>query len=436
MKNFYRFEFFRALSSGLISPFISIFALTLGASNLIIGYTSAFTQLCYISFQLLISFILVKKKKALGSSALFFATFFWALMWLIIGKSKNPYELLLFLGMQAIFTAVIALSWTNLIVSSTQSYKRGRIISELNRMNTIGSIIATLLSGYILNKYGFASFVFFGSFFFGVLASINFFSLKKIKSIIIKANSFPEEKKGDENFKKLLIGKAFLNFSVGMAAPFLAVYVVKNLGGNTIDIALISIASSLFTILFYRPWGFVVDFVGRKITMLSSIVLLSTIPLFYAIAPNPRFLYFLIPLGSIGWAGFDIASFAYFSDVIEKRNAFKSTALYNASIEFSKIIGNFFGSFIAQFYGIFYVLIISFILRIFSIPLFIRLRNMKGGRDIKLSVEEPIKFIEESITLYLILFSSFEKNVRKDIFSKIRKTFKLIGEGIRKRLFE
>jgi MFS family permease len=436
MKNFYRFEFFRALSSGLISPFISIFALTLGASNLIIGYTSAFTQLCYISFQLLISFILVKKKKALGSSSLFFATFFWAFMWLIIGKSKNPYELLLFLGMQAIFTAIIALSWTNLIVSSIPSHKRGRTISELNRRNAIGSIIATLIAGYILNKYGFVSFVFFASFFFGILASINFFSLKQIKSIIIKTNLDVKKDEDNSEFKKLLIGRSFLNFSVGIAAPFLSVYVVKNLGGTTIDIALISITSSLFTILFYRPWGFVVDFVGRKITMLSSLILISTIPLFYAIAPNPIVLYFLVPIGSIGWAGFDIASFAYFSDVIAKRNAFKTTALYNASIEFSTIIGNFFGSFIAQFYGIFYVLIISFILRLFSMPLFVKIKDTKGSKDIKIETAEPIKFIEESVTLYLILFSSFEKNVRKDIFLKIRHLLRAIGKEMRKRLFE
>lgn len=420
MKRFYRYEFFRSFASGFISPFISIFALFLGASNLLIGYLNAAIQFSYVLMQLVISFLLLRQRKFSGGLTLFLSTFLWAFTWVIIGRSSNAYQLILFLAIQAIFSAAITLSWTTLLVNTIPSYKRGRMIAEINRRSVLGSMLATLLAGYLIKNYGFTNTIFLVPTIFGILASVQFFSAKEIekKYLIFPKQKF--EQKYDRDFKLLLAGRAFLNFAVGIAGPFLSVYVVTTLGGSTIDVAVISLMSSLTYILFYKPWGFVVDFIGRKITMLSCVLLISTIPLFYAITPSVTLLYFLIIFGSLGWAGFEIASFSYFSDFAKKNNVFQITSTYNSSIEIATILGNLVGGLLAQHFGIFNVLILSFLLRFGCLAFLSELSEKKGAIDVKISPTfQPLRYIEESTTLYLILFSTFRKSIEKDIIQKI-----------------
>lgn len=372
--------------------------------------------------QLIISFYLLKRRKFSGRFALLLSTITWALMWILIGKSSNAYELILFLAVQAIFSAAITLSWTALLVNTIPSYKRGRIIAEINRRSVLGSMFATIISGYLIKNYGFIQAIFLIPTIFGIFAALQFFSIKGVKENFIIFPKQKFEEKSNRDFKLLLSGRAFLNFAVGLAAPFLSIYVVTALKGNTIDVAIISLMSSLTYIIFYKPWGVVVDFIGRKITMLSCVLLISTIPLFYAITPSVTLLYFLIVFGSLGWAGFEIASFSYFSDFAKKSNVFQITSTYNSSIELATILGNLVGGFLAQNFGIFNVLILSFILRFGCLGFLSELSERKGAVDVKINTTfQPLRYIEESATLYLILFSTFKRNIKKDFLERIER---------------
>ncbi|MEM5812749.1 MAG: MFS transporter [Candidatus Aenigmatarchaeota archaeon] len=422
MKRFYRFEFFRAFSSGFISPFITLFALALGASNILLGYLNASIQFSYIIMQLIISYFLLRQRKFGGGLTLFIATLSWSLMWIIIGRSSNPFELILFLSIQAIFSAAITLSWTSMLVNTIPSYKRGRTIAEINRRSVLGSMLATMISGYFIKSYGFIQPIFLVPTIFGIFAAFQFFSLSYMKE---KYLIFPKQKfdyKYSKDFKLLIVGRALLNFAVGLAAPFLSVYVVTALKGNAVDVAIISFMSSLTYILFYRPWGFVVDFIGRRITMLSCVLLIATIPLCYALTPSVFLLYFLVVIGSMGWAGFEIASFSYFSDFAKKSNVFQITSIYNSSIEVATILGNIVGGFLAHRFGIFKVFLLSFILRFGCLGFFSELSEKKGSTNVKINTTfQPIRYIEESATLYLILFSTFKRNIKKDFFERIER---------------
>jgi MFS family permease len=437
IENFYKYEFFKSFGEGLINPFITIFALTLGASNFLIGSLSGTTSVACVVSQLILSFLLLKVKRK--GRILILATFFWSLMWIVIGFSRNPYQLIAFLSIQAIFSASITLSWTDFLVNSIPGYKRGEFISRLNWWNGFGAILATFASGYFLTKYGFIPFVFFVAAIFGVLASLSVLSLKNVYLPTIELSKVGVkeslwELKKNKNFLALLKARTFLRFAVGIASPFFAVYVVTQLGGSTMDVAIISIISSVLHLLFYKPWGFVVDFVGRKATMLSCILLISVHPLVYVMAPNVFFLYFFIIFAAIGWAGFDIAAFAYFSDVAEKKNVFQLTALYNFSIETFGIIANFLGGILAQNFGVFKVFIISFILRLASLIFFMEIEERTGYKEmVKFgTTHHPFHFVQESVTIYSILFSTLRRDMirRKEFFDRLKRFFTYILKKI------
>lgn len=430
-KKFYRYEFFKSIGQGLVNPFIPVFALTLGASNFLIGFLSSSTNFVYLISQLLFSMWLWRMKRK--SSILFMATIFWSLMWAVIGLSKSPYELIILLSFQSIFSALIVLSWTDLFVNSTSSYKRGKIIGKLNWYSGVGALFSTLASGYILTHYGFVKFVFFLAAAFGILGAINFFSFGRLRpfklpvfKLGIKQNLL--RLKENKDFLILLKAKMFLSFAVGIAGPFFMIQVVTNLKGSLMDVAVISVISSISRLLVYKPWGFIVDYVGRRAVILSCIFLISAYPLVYAIVPNVFFLYGFVIFGAIGWAGFDIAAFAYFSDTIKRQNIFELTAFYNFFVEICGVTSKFLGGIVAQSLGIFTVFIISFLLRLSSLLFFASLKEKTGyEQTVKLETSlHPFYFIGNSITIYSILFSRVKKDLirrRKRLVDGLLKLF-------------
>ena len=158
IRRLYWFEFFKSLSRELINPFIPVFALILGASNFLLGTLSSLTTLVGLLSQLLFMIAVIKTKRK--EQTLMLATICWSVKWIFIGRSKNPYELIAFLSLQSVFSALMTLSWTELFVSSVPNYLRGRVVSKINWFNKVGSVIATLVSGYVLQKFGFISFIF------------------------------------------------------------------------------------------------------------------------------------------------------------------------------------------------------------------------------------------------------------------------------------
>jgi MFS family permease len=362
-------------------------------------------------------------------------------MWAVIGLSKNPYELIILLCTQSVFSALIVLSWTDLFVNSTSSHRRGEIIGKLNWYNGIGALLSTLASGYILTHYGFVNFIFFIATIFGIIGATNFFSFATLRpfrlpafKIRIKENLL--RLKENKDFLVLLKAKMFLSFAVGIAGPFFTIQVVTNLRGSLMDVAILSVINLICRLLVYKPWGFIVDYVGRRAVILSCIFLISTYPLVYAIAPNILFLYFFVIFGAIGWAGFNIAAFAYFSDTIKKQNVFELTAFYNFFVEMCGVMSKFLGGIIAQWFGMFTVFVISFFLRLSTLIFFASLKEKTGYEEtVKLETSlHPFYFIGNSMTIYSILFSTLRRDLmrrRKRLIDRLQQFFEYLFKKLK-----
>lgn len=440
VEKFYRHKLFMALSQGLISPFIPIFALSLGATNFLIGELSSLTTLTNLIFQIIFMFWIVKVRKK--NLVLFLSTTFWALSWLIVGISKNTYELIAYLCIQAIFMALVTLTWTELFVISIPSYKRGRIVSNLNYFNEIGLLISTLVSGYALMKYGFNSFLFVFSAIFGFLAAINFLSLEETNSIArsrFKKINLGELRK-NKNFYRFLKAYVLLTFAVGVASPFFTVQLVKGFNATTMDVALISVIGSLASLAVYKPWGYIVDFIGRKPVIMANLVIILFYPLVYAFSPHILFIYLFTIIGSISWAGINIATFTYFSESIGKEKASEYIALYNFSAQAADVIGRFIGGVIAEQANITTVFIVSFLLRVVSLLSFNKLREM-GGKVEEIAVEHDESFsfmhtIGNTIAMYSKLFEVMRergKRRRRSIYTTLEKIIKFLSKIMKRR---
>jgi MFS family permease len=181
--------------------------------------------------------------------------------------------------------------------------------------------------------------------------------------------------KNEKEFIKLITTITFLNFSVSLAAPFLSVYVVTGLKGNLMNITILSLISAIATLMFSRPWGVVVEKIGRKLVMLACIIPAALIPFVYAMAPNIEWIYFYNFIGAMSWAGFNLAAFAYLANILPKEKLDSSIGFYNLFAGLGSSAGPFVGGILSEFFGLKNLFFLSTFLRLLTIILIERLEE-------------------------------------------------------------
>jgi len=385
IKHFYSSTFFRSLAEALISPFISLFALSLGATKAIIGFISSLSNLANLFSQLIWGGLSVAVKKK--SILIIFGGIAWALMWIPIAFAKDPIQLLLLLIIQSSLSAASVPAWDTLLISILPSYKRAFLVGNLNLIESAGSFIGTLLGGFILNKFGFIPFLFYIIAFLGILSRLPFFFTEEprtyycteinLKRIFKRAFDFSFLKQ-EKDLLKLIITITFLNFSVNLAAPFLSIHVITGLKGSMMNVGIISAIGVISTIIFCRPWGVVIDKVGTKFVMLACIIPISFIPFVYAIAKDIQTLYLYAVIANMSWAGFNLAVFTYLSRVLTRERMFSEIPVYNLFTGLGTGLGLLASGIFAELLGLKNLFFLSTFLRFLTILLLDSLEEKKG----------------------------------------------------------
>jgi len=384
VKSFYTSNFFRCLADALISPFIPVFALFLGATKVLIGLISTLTTLASLFPQIFWGTLgeSMGKKNIL----IIFGFVTWAVMWVPIALVKNPVQLLFLLAIQSLLSAAASPAWTSLFIHITPSYKRAYTASNLDLIGSAGSFIGTLLGGFILNSLGFIPFLFYIVTFLGVISVLPFVWAKEPTTFYYNGTSLASFLKRTFDFSrikhekelvKMIMAITFLNFSVNLVVPFLSIYIITGLGGNLMNIAMISVIGVVTAMTFYRSWGTIVDNSAKKFVMLACIIPISFIPFIYAIAPDINWLYAYEVVGKMSWIGFNLAAFAYLAGILPKDRISSSIAMYNLFVGLGSAAGPFVGGILGESIGLQHLLLLSTAMRFSTIFLLDRLEEKK-----------------------------------------------------------
>lgn len=435
-KPFYTSSFFQSLASGLINPFIPVFAFLLGASKPLIGLTSTFPRLSQLFSQLIWGSLSegIRSKKFL----VFLGGVAWSLLWIPIASVENPIQLIILLTLQSFLGAVAIPAWTVLLIHSIPKYKRAEISGKINTVSGLGSFVGTMIAGFVLNKLGFVYFLFWVIALLGMVSKLLFLPLEE-PTIPIRRQSLKErikevinfsEIKSEKKLKKLLFTIMFLNFAVGLPSPFFSVFVIEHMGGDKLDIAVISAMGTISAIMFYRAWGKLIDYLGRKTIMLSCIIPISINPFVYAVANNIIWLYIYAAINGMSWAGFNLAAFVYLSDTIPKQKSSSVISVYNILTGISSSISPFIGGLMAEFLSIRAVFTLSAFFRGLSIFFVDKLEERTGFKPKGLIKFGPEFFglsyrIETFLSTYSLLFSEIKKERIKVIRNVRRIVLKL-----------
>jgi MFS family permease len=419
LKLLYKRTFLSSFGSGFISPFIPIYAAQLSASPTEIGLVQAINNVSPGIAQIPWGFIIDKVRRRvifLSLGGLFFASIL-----LLLPLVNTITEFIITILLAYFLSAMAVPALNSLIGDFSTNYGRGKIIANLNAMVSLGSIPATILSGFIIYEVGGAVREMYRiplalCFIFHLAASITALKIEEKRFSIeaFSARDWVKALGSNPFFRRFCLLSVLQGFSLGLPWSLFTLTVVKVVEADMFQISLLSVVSSSTAVVMRRFTGRLADRAGRKPLIVLSRTGLFLIPLVYALA---RSIYDLILgnfISGIIVAASDVALSAYLLDISPRNMRGSYTSLYNAVSGLFTFIGSTFGgylldSLIAAGFSFYNSMTIAYtiaiIIRIVSGALYITIKEpykypAKFEDELKQIFKEEVEVIERRISDY------------------------------------
>lgn len=354
---------FAALMGGVTDHYVTPLALSLGATVLQVGLVSALPNL-------------------LSSLSQFFAVriIYWVggRLKLLLRLVLSQASILLAIGFLAAFSdalyrvewfivlvTVAALcgglagpAWGSLMSDYIPSSKRGRYFGW--RSSVLGAVsISSVCAGGVL-LYLFRRLEFSGGFVvLFCLAAI----FRCISGYYISQMHEPPHKKDpasdftfmmfiarfrESNFLKFVIFAAALNFASFLAAPFFAVFMLRDLQFNYLTYMALQVSSSLMALLALPLWGRHADLVGNVSVLRLSSAFAVLIPFFWLISQNPLYLVFVQLWAGFSWSGVTLCTGNFIYDAVTPQKRVRCIAYFNVINGVAVFLGSATGGWLAN----------------------------------------------------------------------------------------
>jgi MFS family permease len=153
---------------------------------------------------------------------------------------------------------------------------------------------------------------------------------------------------GQSNFARFSVFYALMQFSVAIASPFFAVYMLRDLQFSYAQFMANTGMSVLVQFLTLSQWGRISDVFGNRRVLSVTGVMLPLMPLLWLVSPNFWYLLVAQVLSGLSWAGFTPGANNFLYDLIEPQKRATYLALHNMIAS----VGVFFGALLGGYLGI------------------------------------------------------------------------------------
>lgn len=417
-----------SISDSLGPSFITPFALAIGANSFHIGILSSLSGLVSPIGQLFGSKTMERhsRKKIVLAGKMIQILLWLGIVALAILYWKNivplfvPYILIVF---YALFSFIAGLnhpaffSWIGDIVPEKE---RGKYFAKRNRVigfvGLIAFLIAAIYLDYVKTKgyliLGFAAMFIVSALFRNVSRNLT----KGIFNPRFRIGkgyyfSFLDFIKRYDNYGKFSLYQAVLYFSIMIASPFFAVYMIKDLGFSYALFTVISISPTVFYLLFTPFAGKFSDKYGNVKLLYIAAFSFPIVPLLWIFLENPLWL--------IIWPGFfsglanaafiiGTTNFTYDSVSIQKRGlcVAYTSLLIGIGVFFGSLAGGFLVQYVSSSFlePILLVFLISAALRLLSSLIFLpqisEERVTENIQGLSINFMHPFKMINSDIVWF------------------------------------
>ncbi len=250
--------------------------------------------------------------------------------------------------------------WLSWMADLVPANIRGRYFGKRNMILGIVTMVISILAGHVLDYYKSQNALEIGFFIIemvAVLSAIISFGLliQQPEPPFQRTESYRffdyvKEPFRSEKFKKLLRFYLFFIFAIGLASSYFPVYLLKTLNWSFSNLALLSIGSSIMTLLTQPLWGRLVDRVGHKPVIKTTVIGLVPLPVVYFIAtPGASWPVWLdIIFTGVFNAGFTLVMFTMVFYSLPDKGRPMALAVYSALTGVINFIAMILGGLIAQ----------------------------------------------------------------------------------------
>ena len=355
---------FWASMAGFGESFFSAFAVFLKASNFQLGLLGSLPQALGSIFQLFSEKLL----KFFNSRKKFVATFvlLQALMYIPVALvfflgDLNVYFLILFLCMYYLFGMCIGPAWSSWMGDLVSEETRGTYFGRRNTIAGYISFITLLIAGYILESFaGDVKTQYIG---FSIIFTLALLS-RIVSFMFLCAKYEPQyvhfednktgfidflKNAGSRNYGMFIIFLCLMNFSIFIAAPFFAGYMLYDLKLSYTEYTILIAAAVIAKNLSLPVLGKMVDRYGTRKVLTLAGYLMPAISLWWLFSGSLYYLIFVQIYGGFVWAGFEIAAFNFFFDTIIPQKRARYIAYSNVLNGIALFIGAMIGGLIVKY---------------------------------------------------------------------------------------
>ncbi len=404
-----------AVMDGLTSSFLTPFAVALNVSVNFIAALTYVPQLIGAFIQLFAAKlveILKDRRKILVIGSLIHAVLWIPLLIIPYATPNQKYLLIVYVTLQTIVSQLMNPIWNSLMGDLVSKYERGRFFGLRNRVVGAISFIAALAAGFILNYFspknpflGFA--ILFAVAFIARAVSTIFRSLMhNPPPDLVHAEKFSlidfVKRMDKTNYGHFVIYITLFKLTVNIAAPFFAVYMLKDLGFTYLQFSVMTAAELIASFISLGIWGRLIDERGTKFVLYATGMMTPIVPLFWLFSRNFYYLILIEIFSGIAWAGYNLSSSNFIFDAVRPENRIRCIAYYKFFEGIAVFLGALLGGFLIGaippwifISSIPFVFLISGVLRLLVSLLL--LPTLKEARLIELGIGHS--FLDKHLTI-------------------------------------
>jgi len=397
---------FWAIMYGAGETFLSAFFVFLQFSAFQIAFLNSFPQFIGSCFQLLSSIIKNQFKtiKQFVVIASYLQAFFWLFLVFLILYNPSYYLILIWVSLYWMVASIIGPAWTAWMGYFVPRRLRARYFGKRNRIIGFVSFITTLIAGYILDIFD--KNMLYGFIIIFIIAFIGRF----ISSFYLsKKYEFEEKEKGNileylYSFKNLISDKnqsfyyiifnSYISFSIMFFGPLFSIYILRTMEMSvmiyTINMILWQVSNFSSANYFGKLSEKIGDYKVLKISTYTIVVLPILWILLYYLHNNTLQImatFIVSSIAGVCFSAYTLSSFNMIYKISKKEDVIHFSAVGNFVRGFSILIGGILAGVVVESNYIYdiskninlipihFSMLLSVLLRFFSIPLLKKLGN-------------------------------------------------------------
>jgi DHA1 family multidrug resistance protein-like MFS transporter len=345
---------------GMVSPFIGAYAVQLGASSSEMGWFQSSANMSNNVLQVFWG----KLSDKLGKRVPFIIMGNLVIMalWIPMIFVENAVQLIVLVVIQALLGSMATPTWLALIGDLVPSTRLGRVNASISLWASLGTLVATLVSGLVTitvgGSYQQMLFIpFIVAILCGLASALVMIPLKERGKRRLDPSNIQREEPSSvflnlrkaPDFVRYSLVSAVFNFSMAIAWPLFSITLIRVLEASLWQIALLTAVQLAVTIIFQTQMGKLADNWGRKPLLIAFRLGLVTVPLGYAFAPNVYFLIALEAFWGVAMAVGQASMVVYMLDVIPEEHRGSFAAFHNLLIGVASFFGSLLGGYLADY---------------------------------------------------------------------------------------